>query len=195
MWGGEGEGEKFRIPGERRRNRASRVHRSRNRPDRIFYRVPAVTIVDFGLHCGDQHYITRPLSLVSFSPHRERAPLLLSSPPKKKIICTTACALDATYAGRASRQLPSSPPGRSPLTRANDHSSFRSFHVAYDSTLLSLILSFPPGERDHPREWGQHTIPMVSQVHMLFHMSCGWGVVAARDRLQSSVSASDEELN
>ena len=49
---------------------------------------------------------------------------------------------DATYAGRVTRQLPSLPPGRCPLTRANDRSAFHSFHVAFafDLTLpLSLI--------------------------------------------------------
>jgi hypothetical protein len=76
--------------------------------------------------------------------------------------------LDATYAGRSSRQLPSSYPGRCPLTLANDLSFLR-----LDAIEPQPFIFSPGWELITPcdKEWGQHTVPMVSQAHMhLFHM-------------------------
>lgn len=83
---------------------------------------------------------------------------------------------NATYAGRVTRQLPSHPPGRSPLTRANDRSLI-AFRLDARLEPQPFLSSFPPRQpspvvragkigrtssRDLTKEWGQHTTRMVS---------------------------------
>lgn len=110
---------------------------------------------------------------------------------------------NATYAGRITRQLPSHPPRRSPLTRANDRSP-----NPVDSTLcLSLLPFFPPtqnprllglGRSDVPsrttKGWGQHITPMVSHAApdfcrlCLFHMSPALSGLGSGEDLECSSS-------